>query len=184
MCVDLEGLLEALDESVGELFETTAFSVVYGRKVESAFPGIGEYCLGASVNVFEPLNVCFTLVLTRAHAREIYETIYGKECSGDCLTDLVSEFANTAAGRLAAAFPGKGGDMEIGLPVPVEGVFEDSGEGSPGEKLVVAYEIDERTVICCLEAGTRAFPGAFRIKPPQEDWSTDEEERQTEDPGG
>jgi len=183
MRIDSSEMLDALDESVRELFETTAFSIVYERTVGNTFPEIEEYCVGASVNIFKPLNVCFSLVLTREHAREIYETIYGDEYSDTLLPDLVSEFANTAAGRLAAAFPKEEGSIEIGLPVPVEGVFEDSGDEDSENRVVVTYDIDERRVVCCLETGGRTFPGVFRIKPLQDDWTTDEEERQTEDSG-
>jgi CheY-specific phosphatase CheX len=109
-------LQEGLEEAVSQSLENMAFiEVEMGEKLDD-FPGFHSTDLFVTVSVSKPLSGSLHLVLPDQLVTELTETVAEDEAGDALKKDVLSELANTIAGRfLAHVFPRQ--EFEMGIPV-------------------------------------------------------------------
>jgi len=154
---DSSEIIKAMENAVAESFETFAFSEITSKLIEDTFPDLKDNSIGASIDIIQPLEACLSLIFSKTYAQEINDLLYGEDLNKGLLSDLIAEFANTVAGRFAAALSHNKEKIELGLPVSAEGVFLKSENKALENTVVITFDIDDQKVVCCLEKGKNSF---------------------------
>lgn len=113
-------IMQALEKSLEDTFEGIAFAQIFNTHKETEPVSIDdEFC--AYIDLADPLNLRFFVMMKRDHVLECFESVYtglDLEQVGDAvLIDFVNELTNTAAGHFYSKVSSDREGMTIGLPV-------------------------------------------------------------------
>lgn len=115
MPVSEQVLMEGLEEALSESLENMAFlELESGERVEEK-PQLQPDHMLVSLDITKPLSGKFYLVFPEDMVTEMTETVAEDEAEEEMKKDVLSEMANTVAGRfLAHVFPKQ--EFEMGIP--------------------------------------------------------------------
>ncbi len=151
---DKTEILEALEESVSEAFETMAFAEVMGQEEITELPDWITDSVWTTMTIEEPIKTICHFAVKKDHAMSMAELVAETDDEDELsklMTDTVSEYINTIAGRLGTKLLTEGEKVKVGLPEKIE-INEDSKTDVAGKlDLIVSFNVEEQEVICCLE---------------------------------
>ncbi|PIE23087.1 MAG: hypothetical protein CSA62_09385 [Planctomycetota bacterium] len=121
--------MEVLDEVVSQTLEAMAFMVVTRAEGDNAcLSSDSLYC--SKVEIKEPVSGEFELIMEESSANNLAKTVFASDLGGEELaaaaSDLLAEFANTMAGRLAGELGSKEQPVALGLPIMERRSFDSS----------------------------------------------------------
>ncbi len=115
-----KAVIAALEQSIGETFEGIAFAqILSSQKLEQA-PERADGTDGAYIDLVEPAEVRFTMLMTHAHLLDCFAATYPdldpERLPQEAYNDFVKELTNTCAGHFMSIVCPQRKDMHIGLP--------------------------------------------------------------------
>ncbi len=147
-------VLKALEKALNDTFEGIAFSQVLDREVLSQAAQVPKGALGAFINMPDPLEVCFVMVLSQDHALSCFESVAADldmaNLPAQVLSDFVQELCNTAAGHFNSLLAPEKKDMTIGLPCQCEGEELQRRLKPDNTSVVVCFQVEDHPVFCSL----------------------------------